>query len=121
MDSSNRQRRGTEPSGNRQAERFPIRVPIRFRQFGDSDWRTGITENISGAGVVFRCNQFAELHQRLEFNFVLRSRHNATLGTRVTCLGEIIRKEPQSETKGLYTIAATIEGFRLSPWVGTIM
>jgi len=117
----NRQRENTAASENRQSERFPIRVQVRYRAFGESDWHLGITENISAAGVFFRCNQATELHQHVELDFVLRSGQDEPFGTRVVCLGEIVRTEVRSQTRGLCILAAKIEGYRLLPWRGPVM
>ena len=85
-----------EPSENRQAERFPMKLPVRYREFGESDWHGGTTENISAAGIFFRSHQSAEVHKHVEIDFVLRSGQNEPLGTQVVCLGEIVRKDRKS-------------------------
>jgi PilZ domain len=121
MASPNRQLRMLEPSENRQAERFPVKLPVRYREFGESDWHMGTTENISGAGILFRCHQSAEVHKHVEIDFVLWSGQTEPFGAHVVCLGEIVRRESRSETKGLYTLAATIEEYRLLPWTGPVM
>jgi PilZ domain-containing protein len=121
MASPNRQLRMIEPSENRQADRFPIKLPVRYREFGESDWHMGTTENIGATGILFKCHQSAELHKHVEIDFVLRSRQNESLGTHVVCLGEIVRKEFRTETRGLYMLAATIEEYHLLPWMGPVM
>jgi PilZ domain len=120
MKSTKRQRGVAECSDNRQAERFAIRVPVRYRAFGESDWHIGMTENISGGGIFFRCNQLAELHKPVQIDFVLRCGRNEPFGTQVACLGEIVRSEPQSGT-GQSILAARIQDYRLSPWQGRKM
>lgn len=121
MQSPNRQLRLIEPSENRQAERFPIRLPVRYREFGENDWHMGTTENISAAGIFFNCRQSAELHKHVEIDFVLRSGQSEPIGTHVVCLGEIVRKEFRTASTGLCTLAATIEEYRLLPWMGPVM
>ena len=121
MASANRELRMIEPSENRQAERFPIKLPVRYREFGESDWHMGTTENISGAGIFFRCHHSAEVHKHVEINFVLRSGQNEPFGTHVVCLGEIVRKEFRTEARGLCILAATIEEYHLLPWEGPVM
>lgn len=118
---ASRQRIIATSGENRQSERFPIRVQVRYRAFGENDWHLGTTENISSAGVFFRCNQSAELHKHVELDFVLRSGQNEPFGTRVVCLGEIVRTEIQVEARGLCVLAAKIEDYRLLPWRGPVM
>lgn len=118
---ADRQRKNTASGENRQSERFPIRVQVRYRAFGESDWHLGTTENISAAGVFFRCNQSGELHKHVELDFVLRSGQNEPFGTRVVCLGEIVRTEIQTEARGLCILAAKIQDYRLLPWRGPVM
>jgi hypothetical protein len=121
MASPNRQLRMIEPSENRQAERFPVRVQVRYRAFGENDWHLGTTENISAAGIVFRCDQSAELHKHVELDFVLRGSQNEPFGMHVVCLGEIVRTEVRSEARGLCILAAKIKDYRLLPWAGPVM
>ena len=121
MPAPHRQRKNTASSENRQSERFPIRVQVRYRAFGENDWHLGTTENISAAGVFFRSNESAELHKHVELDFVLRSGQNESIGTRVVCLGEIVRTEMQTEARGLCILAAKIEDYRLLPWRGPVM
>ena len=110
-----------EPSENRQAERFPLKLPVRYREFGESDWHRGTTENISAAGIFFTCHQSAEVHKHVEIDFVLRSGRNEPFGAHVVCLGEIVRKESRTEVRGQCMLAATIEEYRLLPWIGPVM
>jgi hypothetical protein len=121
MPAPHRQRKTTASRENRQSERFPIRVQVRYRAFGENDWHLGTTENISAAGVFFRSKQSAELHKHVELDFVLRSGQNEPYGTRVVCLGEIVRTEIQIESRGLCILAAKIEDYRLLPWRGPVM
>lgn len=118
--SLNRARRVISSRENRQAKRFPISVQVRFRAFGESDWSLGTTENISAAGIFFRCNQSSEIRGHVEFDFVLRIAQNEVTGTRVVCLGEIVRTEVRSNASREYTLAAKIKNYRLFPWQGSM-
>lgn len=116
--SLNRTRRMISSSENRRAERFPISVQVRFRAFGESDWRLGTTENISAAGIFFKCNQSTEIRGHVELDFVLRLSQSEITGTHVVCLGEIVRTEVRSKAGGACILAAKIEDYRLFPWQG---
>src|SRR5260370_35473942 len=100
MESPTRELRMIEPSGTRQDERFTIKLPVRYREFGESDWHKGTTENISGAGIFFRCHHSAKVHKHGEIDFVLRSGQNEPLGTQVVCLGQSGREEVRAEAMG---------------------
>ncbi len=39
------------------ARRLPIQSPIRFRRVGDTEWLTGMTENVSQTGVLFQAHR----------------------------------------------------------------
>lgn len=52
---------------------------------------------------------------------MLRCSQTESLGTRVVCLGEIVRTEIQTEARGLCILAAKIEDYRLLPWRGPVM
>jgi hypothetical protein len=102
----------------RRAQRFPIRVPLRYRVVGEADWREGTTVNISSAGVFFRCEQTAERAMRMEIDFVLSAAPNENSGAEVVCSGEVVRLEPSQEAGGLPALAMNIMGYRLLPWLG---
>ncbi len=121
MKLTDHQRRLTESEENRRAERFPIKVPMRYRAFGENDWHFGVTENISGAGIFFKSNQLAEVHKHVEIDFVLRAGKNERFGTHVLCLGEIVRSELRTGPGGLFVTAAKIGQYHLLAWEGPVM
>ena len=116
MGFTNRQRETAESGERRRGERFPIKVPVRYRAFGESDWQFGMSENISAAGMFFRCNQSAELHKHVEIDFVLRVGQSEAAGTQVVCLGEIVRSELRQSREKPCVLAARIEKYHLLPW-----
>jgi DNA-binding response OmpR family regulator len=73
------------------AQRFRIEVPLRYRQVGENDWRTGRTENISRSGMLFRAEQIIPTNVQLEINLVLPAEIAGLSATEVTCRGEIVR------------------------------
>jgi hypothetical protein len=51
------------------AARHDLRLPIRYRLAGQTDWHSGETINISKSGVLFSSNQLLELDAQLEIVF----------------------------------------------------
>ncbi len=73
------------------AQRFRIEVPLRYRQIGENDWRTGKTENISRSGMLFRAEQVIPTNVQLEINLVLPAEIAGLSAAEVICRGEIVR------------------------------
>jgi hypothetical protein len=118
MGLTNRRAKSADSQERRRGERFPIRVPVRYRAFGETDWEFGLTENISAAGIFFQCNQSAEIHKHVEIDFVLGGGHTEATGTQVVCLGRILRSELRQNAEWPCVLAAEIEEYRLLPWQG---
>jgi len=81
-----------------------------------SDWYYGTTENISAAGIFFRCEQLAECRTRLEIGFLLPSALEEGSGAKVVCTGEVVRLEPSQGMGVAPALAIKITYFRLLPW-----
>ncbi|SRR2546427_12458950 len=103
---------------SRRAERYLIEVPLRYRIFGEADWRKGTTANISASGVFFQCEETAERDMSVEINFVLPTGPNHKKGIEVVCRGSIVRLESSTETGSSPALAAKILKYRLLPWEG---
>ena len=88
-------------------ERFPLRLPIRYRPVGAAEWAQGTTENISAEGVLVRGSVLPELHATLDFRFNLEMGGNRS---EVACRGAVVRTV--TSDRGDQTFAATIEVFR---------
>jgi PAS domain S-box-containing protein len=79
------------------AKRFQLSLPLRYRPIGESQWRTGTTENISRSGILFRAAESVPLSVQLEINLVLPAEIAGLSATEVVCRGEIVRTvEPES-------------------------
>jgi hypothetical protein len=101
----------------RGSRRFPISAPLRYRVLGESEWRKGETENISPAGVLFRCEQGASHAARVEITFVLLTSGKDGTGLEVTCKGEVVRLDLPLDDGRLPAVAVKISDYRLHPWV----
>ena len=97
----------TPPAGGerRGARRFPIKTPMSFRIWNEEVWQYGTTENISKAGIYFRCERRAESGDRMEVEFVLPALQREGSGAWVVCLGEVVRFETSLGTGALPSLA----------------
>ena len=81
------------------AQRFKLRVPLRYRLGGQNTWHDGTTENISRSGVFFRASERLRGGEQLEINLVLPPEISGLSAVEVVCRGEIVRStEPEGAT-----------------------
>jgi hypothetical protein len=94
-------------------------MPLRYRVFGEDEWRSGKTVNVSSSGVYFRCPLPADQGARVEMNFILLSSRAKESGLEVTCKGEIVRQEnPLTvDCPSEVALAVKISDYRLIPFV----
>jgi hypothetical protein len=93
------------------ATRFPLNLPLRYRESGTIPWHEGSTVDISRTGILFQAGQDLPLRTALEMRIEIPSPSKVTL----ICRGPIVRKqEPMfSETRSV--LAAPIRACRLLP------
>jgi hypothetical protein len=89
------------------ATRHVLQVPLRFRPAGHSDWRDGLTENISQSGVLFRSDLPVNPQTELELLLSLGSGNPDGAAT-LLCRGRVVRTEPARGDDPRAGIAATI-------------
>jgi hypothetical protein len=87
-------------------ERFPLRLPIRYRPVGANQWSHGTTENISAQGVLVRGGVVPDLHDPLDFRFEVGVGPNRS---EVACRGAVVRTVA-GDGAG-HAFAATIDAF----------
>jgi PAS domain S-box-containing protein len=81
------------------AQRFKLQLPLKYRQLGENDWRTGTTENISRSGMLFRAEEAIPTNVQLEINLVLPAEIAGLSAAEVICRGEVVRTvEPDAST-----------------------
>jgi CheY-like chemotaxis protein len=73
------------------AQRFQLRLPLKYRQLGENDWRTGTTQNISRSGMLFQAEEMLPANVQLEINLVLPAEIAGLAAAEVVCRGEIVR------------------------------
>ena len=59
------------PEPSQRAQRFEIKVPIRYRVRNQETWREGHTENISQSGLLFRAPEPLSEDTVIELTFAL--------------------------------------------------
>jgi hypothetical protein len=110
LDDAVARHRESDVSGDPQrAQRFSVRVPMRYRSVGEAHWRDGRIENISRTGVLFQTEQVLPPDTPLEMSFVLPL-GGAAPG--VFCRGRVVRTVPRNGGGVPPALAATIATYR---------
>ena len=73
------------------AQRFKLRLPLKYRPVGEAGWRAGTTENISRSGMLFRAEELVQPHVVIEINLVLPAEIAGLSAAEVVCRGEVVR------------------------------
>ena len=101
------------PKGSTRAQRFPIRLPVRYHAPRSSRWFEGRTENISHSGVQFRAEFPLELETTVELRFDLPAIIGEAPGE-IVCKGAVVRVE-ESPISGIPpALAVAIRTYRMS-------
>jgi len=90
------------------ATRFDLRLPLKYRQVGESGWREGTTENISRSGMLFQAEEVIAPNAQLEINLVLPAEIAGLAAAEVVCRGEVVRTIDPQSGKVSPTLAAKI-------------
>jgi hypothetical protein len=100
------------------AQRFPIQTSLRFREHGESAWRTGATINVSRSGVLFRADgPLPDPVHAVDFIIELPL-NGVTPGPHVRCTGHVVRTAPEEIAGGGCAMAVTIDGYGLEGRLG---
>jgi hypothetical protein len=102
------------PDAQPRAARFQIRLPIRYRLAGDADWRSGVTENISRSGILFRSDAVLPLNTPLDLVLLLPGRVAGQPTSRVRCQGAIVRTVSPPTPDEEPGAAARVAGYELA-------
>jgi len=94
------------------ARRFAMQVPVRYRVSDGSEWRKGITENISYTGVLFRGEEFAPPDTPVEMSLALPREICGVHSAQVVCKGKVVRAEQPQEGAEFPSLASTILRYR---------
>ena len=83
------------------AQRFPVRIPVRYRLARSREWFEAYTENISRSGVLFRTVRVLEPATPLDLRLELPPVDNGeSVRGEVVCKGEVVRMDPPDNPKG---------------------
>lgn len=94
------------------AQRFILRVPLRYRVSGEDLWRRGETENISSSGMLFAGEYFVKSNASVEICLKMPV-ITAGLAAEVVCRCEIVRALRERDSDHPPALAAKILHFRL--------
>ncbi len=94
------------PGQTPRAQRYMIRLPVRYRCRGDREWRRGMTENISCTGLLFQTGEILPPQTPVEISFKLPTQITGRSEVRVACAGYIVRSITPARTNDAPLLAA---------------
>jgi len=102
------------PKASTRAARFPIHIPIRYRESGGRAWIEGKTENISRSGVLFRTEGVLSPNTAVEVRLALPAVIKDEAPSEILCKGVVVRMEQSSIRGAPPALAVAIQHYRLS-------
>ena len=102
-----------EPQSAR-AQRFSIPLAILYSPAGETEWRSGLTENISRSGVLFRADRRMEPNTPIEILLDMPSVVATTTGTALR-RGRIVRAVAPSILEDRPAFAAAFIDYSHTP------
>jgi len=102
------------PKASNRAERFPIRIPVRYREPRGLVWFEGKTENISRSGVLFRTESVLSPKTTVEMRLALPVVIKDEAPCEILCKGVVVRVEQSSIRGAPPALAVAIQHYRLS-------
>jgi hypothetical protein len=102
------------PKASNRAERFQIRIPVRYREPRGRVWFEGKTVNISRSGVLFRTDSILSPKTPVEMRLALPAVIKNEAPGEVLCKGVVVRTE-QSDIEGAPpALAVAIQNYRFA-------
>jgi hypothetical protein len=95
------------------AQRYTVRIPLKYRPSGTADWWEGRTENISRSGVLFRTEHVMPLQTPVDVLMPLPEEVGGAGSGMVICNGRVVRTEPPQPDEPRPAVAVTISSYRL--------
>jgi hypothetical protein len=108
---SNHERGGTV-SEARTGKRFPLHLPIKLHNEGESGEAKGTTGNLSAAGVYIRADASLEIGSPVEFEITLPP--DVTGGQEnvvIQCKGRVVRSDPSGNSPDGKGVACVIDSY----------
>jgi len=97
------------------AERYAIPIAILYRSPGEFDWQSGLTENISRSGVLFRADRRLEPNTPLEMLLDLPTLIASPASGTSLRRGRVVRAVSPSLLEGRPAVAAAFVDFQHTP------
>ena len=110
---TNENRTGTMQQAWTRAERFPVRLPVRYRLPDSPEWFEARTENVSHTGVLLQTETIFEPATILDLRLELPSTTGNGSHAAVLCKCEVVRVEPSLGWRRPPTLALAIRTYRL--------
>jgi len=104
---------GVTLSDKTRAQRFELRIPLRYRTHNDESWHRGTTRNISRSGMLFHGENWAEPRTHIELTLSLPRQFGVGRAADVICRGLVTRAEQRGIEEGGPLIAIQISHYRL--------
>jgi len=95
------------------ARRFPVGLPLKYREAGAADWHDGITVNMSNSGVLFQAGTGFPLKTSIEIEMTLPVVLPGRPAARIAGRGAVVRSSPTNEAGSGFVMAAAIKSRRL--------
>jgi hypothetical protein len=108
---SNHERGGTV-SEARTGKRFPLHLPIKLHNEGESGDAKGTTGNLSAAGVYIRADASLDIGSPVEFEITLPP--DVTGGQEnvvIQCKGRVVRSDPSGNSPDGKGVACVIDSY----------
>ena len=96
----------------RTGKRFPLELPIKIHKADEAGQASGVTGNLSAAGVYIRADAALEVGSNVEFEIVLPpevtgAKENVT----VQCKGRVVRTDPTGASEDGRGVACVIDTY----------
>lgn len=100
--------------GRPRAERFPINIPVRYREPNRPEWLKGKTENISRSGVLLLTEATLQPKITIELRFELPVSVLGEGRGEVVCKGTVVRLEENPLSELPASLAVAIRSYRMT-------
>jgi hypothetical protein len=108
----NGQERGGLVSEARTGKRFPLELPIKIHKADEGGEASGLTGNLSAAGVYIRADAALEVGSNVEFEIALPPEvTGAKENVIVQCKGRVVRTDEPGKGKEARGVACVIDSY----------
>jgi len=112
LERQNGQGRGGLVSDARTGKRFPLELPIKIHKEQEGADHTGVTGNLSAAGVYIRADAALEIGSSVEFEIALPPEMTgAKENVVIQCRGRVVRADEASGSKDARGVACVIDSY----------